>query len=190
MKHYNTENETIKACVAERGIRTLRGLLSRYMHRNNTKRYLNALTDIVASYNNSYHRSIKMTPEQVDESNKGWVFVNLYGEGFERGDDVRMAKVKGTFTPGYEPNWTGEIVYVKGENAKHPIRTYKVKDYAGDDILGTFYKQELQKVVPPTTWKVEKVLRTRRRLGRTEYLVKWENYPPSFNSWTFDLVDV
>jgi len=190
IKQYNTENPEIKACISERYVRTLRGLIARYLHANNTKRYLDALPDLVTSYNNSYHRSIKMKPNQVNERTKGRVFVNLYGEGFKRGQAVRMAKTKGTFSKGYEPNWTGEIVYVKSVNKKHPIQTYKVRDYSGADILGTFYPQELQSVIPPETYKVEKVLRTRRRNGRTEYFVKWLHYDNSFNSWTDTLTNV
>jgi hypothetical protein len=105
-------------------------------------------------------------------------------------DPVRMAKKKGTFSPGYEPNWTDEIVFIKGMNKKHVIPTYKVRDYNDDEIVGTWYEQELQKVVPPETWKIEKVLKTRKRRGRTEYLVKWMGWPSSFNSWTSELRDI
>ena len=34
--------------------------------------------------------------------------------------------------------------------------TYKVKDYAGDSIDGTFYEEELQKVTPSENYKVGK----------------------------------
>ena len=55
-----------------------------------------------------------MAPEEINECNKGEVFVNLYGEGLSMNDPIRMAKMKGVFTPGYEPNWTDEIAFVKG----------------------------------------------------------------------------
>ena len=56
-------------------------------------------------------------------------------------------------------------------------------DLAGEKILGTFYEAELQKVKAPETYKIEKVLRTRGKGSRKQYLVKWMGYPESFNSW-------
>ena len=32
-------------------------------------------------------------------------------------------------------------------------------------------------------YDVEKVLKTRRRGGKVEHLVKWKGYPDKFNSW-------
>lgn len=191
IKQYNTENPEIKATCSERYVRTMRSLIARYLHANNTNRYLDALPDLVSSYNNSYHRSIKMKPNEVNEQTKGRVFVNLYGAGdLVKDQPVRMSKTKGIFSKGSDPSWTTEIVYVTSKNKKHPIHTYKVRDYANAPIIGTFYRQELQPVIPPETYKVEKVLKTRRVGGRTQYYVKWLHYDNSHNSWTDSLTDI
>jgi len=39
-------------------------------------------------------------------------------------------------------------------------------------------------------YKVEKVLKTRKRKGKKEYFVKWKGYDDSFNSWTQDIFDL
>jgi len=36
-------------------------------------------------------------------------------------------------------------------------------------------------------YKVEKVLKSRKRGGKREYFVKWKGYDNSFNSWTSDI---
>ena len=56
--------------------------------------------------------------------------------------------------------------------------TYKITDYNGDEIQGSFYEQELQKT-SQSTFRIEKVL---KRQG-DKSLVKWMGYPKSFNSW-------
>jgi hypothetical protein len=58
-------------------------------------------------------------------------------------------------------------------------------DYEGEELEGTFYEQELQKVNKSDSdyYRVEKVLRSRMRNKRKEYYVKWLRYPDKFNSW-------
>ena len=66
--------------------------------------------------------------------------------------------------------------------------TYKIIDYDGESVEGSFYDKELQKVEKTDdVYKIEKILRTRRRAGQKEYFVKWRGYPSKFNSWVNDV---
>ena len=56
--------------------------------------------------------------------------------------------------------------------------TYKITDYNGVEIQGSFYEQELQKTAQDTI-RIEKVL---KRHG-DKCLIKRMRYPKSFNSW-------
>ena len=56
--------------------------------------------------------------------------------------------------------------------------TYRISDYNGEEIQGSFYEQELQKT-SQSTFRIEKVL---KRQG-DKSLAKWLGYPKSFNSW-------
>ena len=61
---------------------------------------------------------------------------------------------------------------------------YKLKDDAGEILDGTFYEAELQKVIKKDdVYRVEKVLRKRKRKRVVEYFVKWKGYPEKFNMW-------
>ena len=62
---------------------------------------------------------------------------------------------------------------------------YRLIDDQGSRIEGTFYEQELQKVVvtKDKVYRIEKVLQQRKRGRRTQVLIKWLGYPESFNSW-------
>ena len=56
--------------------------------------------------------------------------------------------------------------------------TYKITDYNGEEIQGSFYEQELRKT-SQSTFRIEKIL---KRKG-DKSLVKWMEYLKSFNSW-------
>ena len=61
---------------------------------------------------------------------------------------------------------------------------YKVKDYEGEGLEGTFYDKELQKVIERhNMYEVEKILKKRGKGRNTQYFVKWLGYPTKFNSW-------
>ena len=64
------------------------------------------------------------------------------------------------------------------------VPVYKLKDDADEILDGTFYEAELQKVIKEDdVYRVEKVLRKRKRKGVVEYFVKSKGYPDTFNSW-------
>lgn len=196
IKHYTTQNDQIKASVSERFNRSLRERLHRYLHSKNTRRYVDKLPDLVKAYEDSYHRTIKMKPNEVTVEKQPQVFNNMYGSGAEslkKGNTVRMAKKRDVFDRGYTPNWTQEEFTIRDVKGGQKIPTYTLLDLRDEPIVGTFYKQELQKIIsePNRLYKIERVLKTRRRRGDTEHLVKWLGYPDSFNSWvTGPLTDI
>ena len=56
--------------------------------------------------------------------------------------------------------------------------TYKITDYNGDDIQGSFYEQELQKT-QLNILRIEKIIKQQGYKS----LVKWLGYNDSFYSW-------
>jgi hypothetical protein len=78
IKFYTSENEDIKCALVERWHRTLKSKMWRYFTHKSTLRYLDVLDDIVTSYNNSFHRSIKMAPSEVNAQNEAKVSQRLY----------------------------------------------------------------------------------------------------------------
>jgi hypothetical protein len=68
-------------------------------------------------------------------------------------------------------------------NVTNPV-TDVVKDDSGQEVKGSFYKEELQKVGDKQVNCIENVIEERRDIrGNKEYLVKWFGYNSSFNSW-------
>ena len=190
IQFFTTNNET-KASVVERFNRTLKSKMFKYFTYKNTHKYIDVLAQLVDSYNHSFHRSIGTKPVLVTKKNENTIWERLYGKGvnaptrfkFNIGDQVRIGKSKMIFTKGYLPNWTEEIFTVTERiNRKPPV--YRLKDFGGDIISGTFYEYELQKVTKEDdVYRVEKIIKRRTRNGQREAFVKWKGYPSRYNSW-------
>lgn len=62
---------------------------------------------------------------------------------------------------------------------------YRLKDYLNEEIKGTFYQAELQKVDvwKDEEFKVEKILQSRGRGQNKQYLLEWLHLPSKFISW-------
>lgn len=191
--YFTTDNDT-KASIVERFNRTLKTRMWKYFTEMNTYRYLDVITKLVASYNHTWHRSIQMEPAAVSKENQSIVLKNLYGSKIlpksrpklKVGDTVRISKEKLHFQKGYEQNWTQEIFTISQIVRRNPI-VYKLKDLAGEEIRGTFYEQELQKITDTGYYPIERVIKQRKRNGKTQFFVKFKGYPEKFNMWVEEI---
>ena len=194
IKYFTTQNEG-KANYAERVIKTLKNKIFKYLTHNNTRRYADKLQQFVQSYNNTVHRSLGMAPSKVTKKKAKTIWWKLYKPKstgsrvkpytFRVGDHVRITFLKNKFSREYDQRWTGEIFTVTHRYRVQGIPQCKLKDYNGEEIKGSFYKEELQKVAfdPDKPFKVERILQKRTRKGKKEVLVKWLRWPDRFNSW-------
>ena len=87
--------------------------------------------------------------------------VNDNDPKFKVGDHVRISKYKNIFAKRYTTNWT-----------------YVINDLNGEEITGTFYEKELQKI-DQQEFRTEKVIKKKG----DELYVKQKGYDNSFNSW-------
>ena len=68
--------------------------------------------------------------------------------------------------------------------------TYEVRDLDGEVIKGRFYEAEIQKVLKSDDERldIDRIIKTRKRDGKIQYLVAWKGYPSKFDSWVDNLV--
>jgi len=149
--HFSTASTT-KCCIAERFIRTISLIIARYMTHHQTKRFINKLKDFEYQYNNSFHRSIKMKPVQVNKYNEFKVWYTLYGKPlpkpkphFKVGDEVLKIKRKSIFEKGHAPTFEPRPYYIHEVKNTNPP-TYIVSSREGVLQKGTYYRQELFKI--------------------------------------------
>lgn len=193
---FTSQNETIKCSLVERFNRTLKSKMWKYFTANGTTKWINILDEIVDSYNNSVHRTIKMKPVDVSEENEKVVFKNIYGFNSLRellkssskpvklnvDDSVRIPYTLKNFEKSYYPLWQDQVFKVHKIQKYFPRKTIKVKDQQGNILPKRFNLQEIQKI-KEDFYRIEKILKTRKRKGKIEYFVKWLGYPDSYNSW-------
>ena len=96
---------------------------------------------------------------------------------FKIGDNVRISKYKNIFAKGYTPNWSEEVFVIK-KIKNTALWTYLIIDLDGEEIVVTFYENELQNT-NQEEFGIEKVI---KRKGDKLY-VKWKGHNNSFNSW-------
>ena len=139
---YNIHSYSIrtstKAGAAERAIRTIKALIWKYFTEHDSKRWVDILEDIQDNYNNTYHRIIKLTPNEVTWDNRKKVFKTMFPEINDRikcklkeGNKVRVAIFKDIFKKGYTQNWSTEIYTISKVSQKAGVCWYKIKDAAG-----------------------------------------------------------
>ena len=144
---YSTNNEG-KSVVAERFSRTLKSKIYKYMTSISKNVYIDKLNAIVNKYNNTYHTAIKMKPIDVKDNtyintNKE---INYKDPKFKVGDYVRISKYKNIFAKAFMPNWSEEVFVV--DKIKNTVPwTYIINDLNDEEITGTFYENELQKLI-------------------------------------------
>ena len=143
---YSTHNEG-KSVVAERFVRALKNKIHKFMTSISKNVYIDKLDDIVNKYNKTYHRTIKKKPVDVKPS----IYIDFNKESnkedpiYKVGGNVRISKYENIFAKGFVPNCSEEVFVIKKIKNAVPW-TYVISDLNRDDIVGTSYEKESQKI--------------------------------------------
>ena len=144
--------------------------------------------------NHTVSRVTGMRPVDITPKNAQEVFERVYSKytkeespkqkknKLEPHDTVRMAlsscpDAKRLFNRGYFPNFSDQIFNVDEINKGDP-NFFRLRNYKNQRVDGRFYNEELQKVRvdDSSTYRIEKVIRRRKRNGINELLVKFIGY--------------
>ena len=156
---YSTYSDK-KASIVERVQRTIRGRLFKLFTANKNNKWVDVLPEIIESYNNSVHSTIQMKPSDVKPEHTNILLKRLYSNKkytdtirrekyrkklFKINDLVRIVKERSFLEKEAVQKWTIEIFKIrKVERQNFPI-TYLLADLNDEDILGSFYYEELKK---------------------------------------------
>jgi len=130
-----------------------------------------------------------MAPDQVTLGNSEDVWETLYGKKkgkksrrppLKVSDHVRLNKKFRQFKKGYLPGWTEEVFVIRRVRPGK-VTTYKVEEWDGTSVEGTFYVQDLQKVSvkDDDLFRIDKIV---KRKG-DKVLVRWKSWPVKYDSW-------
>ena len=187
VKIYYTHSD-LKAVIIERFNRSLRELMMKEFVKNNNTVWYNILPDLINTYNNRYHQTIKMKPKNVNKLNEKHIKNTVYNYDitnkkpkFKINDLVRISlKRRALFDKSTENIKWSEQLYKIYKINKSNVITYQLKDMNDEIIKGQFYEKELQLTKNITgEYIIEKILKT----NKDKIYVKWRGYDNSFNSW-------
>jgi hypothetical protein len=201
---FYSPDSSIHGAFIERFNRTLQGIVYKYMTENETNRYIDR-TDkdgnviklmplFVQTYNNRIHRMTGVSPYQAENDPNAEIEIQKKQSQYHSkikekqpkykiGDMVRISKIPGKFSRGYQERASQEIFKIHSINLNMKIPMYVLSNYRGDEIIkGTFYEFELV-LVTGDVFRIERVLRRRKVRGREQIFVKWKGFDDSYNSW-------
>ena len=187
VKIYYTHSH-LKAVIIERFNRSLRELMMKSFVKNNNTVWYNILPDLINTYNNRYHQTIKMKPKNVNKLNEKHIKNTVYNHDitnkkpkFKVNDLVRISLKRRALFDKSTGNikWSEQLYKIYKINKSNVI-TYQLKDMNDGIIKGQFYTRELQLTKNTTgEYIIEKILKT----NKDKIYVKWRGYDSSFNSW-------
>ena len=123
------------AVIAERVNKTIRNLLKKPVFERGDSKWIDLLPIITKKYNNTFHYSIKMTPNQASlVKNEDEVYNNLSDKRkkklpkYKINDLVRTADIKRTFSKADSTNWSYNLYKIK-EVINDTIPSYRLENY-------------------------------------------------------------
>ena len=193
-----TSNE-VQANYAERVIKTLKSKIFKFMVNKNTFEYVKDLQKFVKSYNETWHHGIRAKPVEVTKKNESRLWWQMYWPSkkakeigkkqsfrFEVGENVRISVTRQAFAREYDQRWSGEIFKIRSRfRREKDIRMYRLEDYSGDIVTGSFYENELQRVTidKDEYFVIDKILDEKIEDGVKKVLVHYRYWPKKFDRW-------
>ena len=187
VKIYYTHSD-LKAVIIERFNKGLRELVMKSFVKHNNTVWYNILPELIKTYNNRYHSTIKMKPKNVNKLNEKHIKNTVYNYDitnkkpkFKIDDLVRIFLKRRTLfdKPSGNIKWSEQLYKIYKINKSNVI-TYQLKDMNDEIIERQFYTKELQLTKNTIgEYIIEKILKAKNN----EIYVKWRGYDSSFNSW-------
>ena len=139
-----------KVGAVESSIRTIKDVVGKHFVDNKTANWIDVIDKIVDEYNNTYHSTIRMTPnealkrpQQSIENIRKWAEKNWEEEPqkFKEGQLVRIRLKAKTFKKGYSPIWSDAVHKI--ERVIEPVSQFRSNRYLVEGQNGTFLYNDL-----------------------------------------------
>ena len=164
------------------------------MKQNNSHEWTKFVDPAMKIYLNRKHRTIKMSPLEAEkdenESEVRRTFYLRYIKAGEKkrkpkfflGDSVRIFNERGTFHRGYMEDFSEEIFIVSKVLTNLPVPRYKLKEYNGEEIVGSFFEDELVRYDLPEFYEID-IINSRGKGKKKEHLVHYRGWPAAYDEW-------
>ena len=192
--HHYLSYSLRKCPVVERFNLTIQRLLYKIMRKNNSYEWTKFLDQAMNIYLNRNHRTIKMSPLEAEKEENQIKVRQTYFEKyikagikkqrakFSVGESVRIYKERGTFHRGYKEDFTTETFIIIKVLTNLPVPRYKLREYNGEEVVGSFFQDELVKYNPPDFYEID-IIQTRGKGKKKEFLVHYRGWPKTYDEW-------
>ena len=144
-------------------------------------KYIDKLQDIVKTYNGRKHRMTQLTPNEGEKKENRLHIQEMHENYYNKikptkeikykvGDFVRIAVSKPKFSRGYDAKSNEEIYKVMKVIKKFPRFLYQIATLDGDHVIGSFYQEQITKVLNQDEFIVEKVLKSTKKHAFMKFL--------------------
>ena len=199
IKIWRTHNDK-KSMIAERAILTIKRRLAKHLEHSNSFHWLGELNTVVDNYNNTYHRTIGMTPNEVNENNQFRIYRRMQKSRlknaahekkfkFKLNNNVRLATWQYYYRKAYDGNFNPQLLTICGKRRVERINLYMVKNEQNKLIPGEYYEFELTRVrlkANQENFRISEFLDFKIENGQKWHYVSWIGYPKDDNSWVLD----
>lgn len=190
-------SRTEKCSLAERIILSLKRIIMQYLTENETRRYINRLSDFENIINQRYHRMIGCTPAAADMPKNRNKVLDITQRRYNKTITKPFSKKKPKFKidqlvrfankitfqkRGYDEARKLEVCRVKAVLTNLPVIMYELCEWDYTPIIGRFYTSELT-AFRGDSFKISEIIKTRKRSGVEEYYVSWLGFPSKYNEW-------
>ena len=165
------------APIVERFNRTIKEMIERYLQSTNTKTITTVLKKMLNNYNNSYHSSIGMAPNEVNEKTMHIAQINLvkhlnpiHAKPLKVGDKVRVQVKPKSFVKGYKPKYSKEIYTITVKGRGYYETSKDDREYSRSN-LQKVRSFEINPEKPDLEGTAEGRLRNMKNLPKREYLI-------------------
>ena len=143
---YSTHSET-KSAFAERNILSLKAIIFKFLHENNTDTYIENLKQFVNVINCRVNRITKLAPKDVGKNDVPYLISlqrcnQIRQPKYKMGHQVRIKRKIETIHRGYRIQFTEEVFTIAAVQTRNPP-TYTIKDANNQLTQGKFYEAEL-----------------------------------------------
>ena len=183
-----------KAAIVERVIGTIRPRLTRAMETKGWK-WIPLVRSVINNYNNSYHSSIQMTPNEAEKDFPRALF-NLkmthekkikapFVPAFKK-DDVVRVRVHYPHTPfkkGSHRKFSAEVFNISSVRHRIDHTLYKLANEKGQIMDGTYNDNDLIPAKFQDEYNVIILDERQKKNGKKEMLVQYDGFPDYEPQW-------
>ena len=139
--------------------------------------------ELLKHMNPTHRQVIWVVGEKTDEGKSSFQKYIKAGKKkikpkFSVGDSVRIYKERGTFHRGYMEDFTTEIFSIVEVLLNLPVPRYKIKEYNGDEVVGSFFEDELVRYDPPEFYEIDVITALNKESAFSVHKVRYSNSVP------------